>query len=165
MRHLQIVFRLLCVTLAVIVMGACSGEDCPINNTVLGKMAFYNAYGDAVAINGELTVSVVRQQGDTVVLNRKNNASEVLFPLSYAYEKDTLIFCYVINGNWVLYDSIYVSHENIPTLVSVDCGTAMFHTITSVSSTHNVIDTLVLTSSKVNYDEHENIQVIYRTAD
>ena len=64
----------------------------------------------------------------------------------------------------MLYDSLYISHANIPTLVSVDCGTAMFHTITSVSSTHNVIDTLILTSSKVNYDERENIQVIYRTA-
>ena len=164
MRHLRIVLRLLCALLAVIGIGACSGEDCPINNTVLGKMAFYNEYGDAVAINGELTVSVVRQQGDTVVLNRKANASEVLFPLSYAHERDTLIFCYVINNNWMLYDSLYISHANIPTLVSVDCGTAMFHTITSVSSTHNVIDTLILTSSKVNYDERENIQVIYRTA-
>ena len=161
MRHLQIVFRLLCVTLAVIVMGACSGEDCPINNTVLGKMAFYNAYGDAVAINGELTVSVVRQQGDTVVLNRKNNASEVLFPLSYVHATDTFILDY----DGFTRDSVFVSHTNTPTLVSVDCGMAMFHTITSVGSTHYNIDSIVLKSSDVDYDERENIQIIYPTVD
>ena len=49
--------------------------------------------------------------------------------------------------------------------VSVDCGTAMFHTITAASSTHTLIDTLIIKSPEVNYDERENIQVIYRTND
>ena len=143
-------------------MTACSGEDCPINNTVAGKMAMYSHLGDAVAINGTLSVSVVRPQGDSVVLNRKGAASELSFPLSYTHETDTLIFDY--NGG-MLYDSLYISHINVPTLVSVDCGMAMFHTITAVSSTHHVIDTLIIKSPEVNYDERENIQVIYHTAD
>ena len=146
-------------------MVACSGEDCPINNTVMGKMAFYNQYGDAVSVNAILSVSVVRPQGDSVVLNQKSLASDVTFPLSYTYETDTIIFCYDFNGSAVLYDSLYISHTNTPTLVSVDCGTAMFHGITSVGSTHYLIDTLILKSSEVNYDERENIQVIYHSAD
>ena len=158
MRCPRNILRLLGILLIIVSVGACSGEDCPINNTVQGKMAFYNALGDPVSYIGTLTVSVVRPQGDSVVLNQKTNASEVLFPLSYTYETDTLIFAY---GDGV-YDSLYVSHANIPTLVSVDCGTAMFHTITSASSTHHWIDTLILKSPEVNYDERENIQVIYR---
>lgn len=138
---------------------SCSSEDCPINNTVQGKMAFYDQNGDRVAYTDVLTVSVVRPQGDSVVLNRKTDASEVLFPLSYTHDTDTIVFAY---ADGTVYDSLYISHTNIPTLVSVDCGTAMFYTITSVSSTHHWIDTLVLKSSEVNYDERENIQVIYR---
>lgn len=153
--------RVLSLLFAVVGLAACSGEDCPINNTVRGKMAFYGESGDAASFVGELTVSVVRPQGDSVVLNRKTNASEVLFPLSYANEIDTFVFDYA----GVSCDSIYVSHANIPTLVSVDCGVAMFHVINSVSSTHNEIDRLILKSSDVNYDERENIQVIYRIAD
>ena len=150
--------------LLMIGMGACSGENCPINNTVQGKMAFYNQKGVSVGINVSLTMSVVRPQGDSVVLNQKYGASDVLFPLSYTHTTDTLIFCYA-NGGAVAYDSIYISHNNTPTLVSVDCGTAMFHTITAVSSTHHLIESVILKSSEVNYDERENIQVIYRTAD
>ncbi len=153
--------RLLSLLLVVVSLVACSGEDCPINNTVRGKMAFYSEYGDAVSFAGELTVRVVRPQGDSVVLNRKMKASEVLFPLSYVNEIDTFVFDYA----GVACDSIYVSHTNTPTLVSIDCGVAMFHVIKSVISTHNEIDTIILKSSDVNYDERENIQVIYRIAD
>lgn len=154
--------RLILLLLVIIGMSACSSEDCPINNTVAGKMLFYNHLDDAVAINGTLTVSVVRPQGDSVVLNQKSNATELSFPLSYTHKTDTLIFEY--NGG-IAYDSLYISHTNVPTLVSVDCGMAMFHTITAASSTHHVIDTLIIKSPEVNYDERENIQVIYHTAD
>lgn len=154
---------LLSIALSLMVgMGACSDEDCPINNTVAGKMVFYNHLGDPVAINGTLSVSVVRPQGDSIVLNRKSNAADATIPLSYAYETDTLIFDY--NGG-MAYDTLYIGHTNTPTLVSVACGTAMFHTLTTARSTHHVIDTLIIKSTEVNYDERENIQVIYHTAD
>lgn len=144
---------------------ACSGDDCPINNTVRGKMAFYNSFGDAVSINCILSVSAVRRQGDSVILNQKLNPSDLSFPLSYTHERDTFIFCYDFNGSRIVYDTLYIGHTNTPTLVSVDCGTAMFHNITSASSTHTLIDTLIIKSPEVDYDERENIQVIYRTND
>lgn len=148
--------RLLCALLVLLGAGACSGDDCPINNTVMGKMTFYDQHDDAVSII-RLSVSAVRPQGDSVVLNMKPNASEVLFPLSYVHETDTFVLEY---DGGVAYDSIFISHTNTPMLISVDCGTAMFHSITSVSSTHNLIDTLVIKSSEVNYDERENIKVV-----
>ena len=153
------------ILLAILSMTACSSEDCPINNTVQGKMAFYNSLGDAVSINAMLSMTVVRPQGDSVILNKKMNATDVIFPLSYTNETDTFIYCYDLNGTLVTYDTLYISHTNTPTHVSVDCGTAMFHTITAASSTHTLIDTLIIKSPEVNYDERENIQVIYRTND
>lgn len=159
MRHSRYVYRLLGTLLIVLGVSACSGDDCPINNTVMGKMTFYGQDGEAGSLTATLTVSVVRPQGDSVVLNQKAYASEVVFPLSYVHETDTFVFDY--NGG-AAYDSLFITHTNTPTLVSVDCGTAMYHTITSVNSTHNLIDTLILKSSEVNYDERENIKVIYR---
>lgn len=161
MRQIRHTLCLLCSLPLLWCMAACSSEDCPINNTVMGKMAFYSSYGDAVSFTGALTVRVVRPQGDSVVLNKKVNASNLLFPLSYAHAVDTLILDY----GGTLCDSIYIGHVNTPTLVSVDCGVAMYHTITSVSSTHYLIDSLILKSSDVDYDERENIQVLFPVAD
>ena len=152
------IFFLLVALLLVWGVSACSGDDCPINNTVMGKMAFYGQNGEAGALTTTLTVSVVRPQGDSVVLNQKTNATQVVFPLSYVRETDTIIFDY---DGGAAYDSIYVSHTNAPTLVSMDFVTAIFHAITSVSSTHHVIDTVIIKSTEVNYDERENIQVIF----
>ena len=161
MRNSRYLIPNLIILLSMLVgMGSCSGEDCPINNIVAGKMQFYNQLGDAVAINGTLSVNVVRPQGDSVVLNQLYNASEISFPMSYTHLTDTLIFDY---NRGAAYDTLYISHSNTPTLVSIDCGTAMFHTITAAHSTHHVIDTLIIQSAKVDYDERENIQVIYRT--
>lgn len=161
MRNSRYLIPNLIILLSMLVgMGSCSGEDCPINNIVAGKMQFYNQLGDAVAINGTLSVNVVRPQGDSVVLNQLYNASEISFPMSYTHLTDTLIFDY---NRGAAYDTLYISHTNTPTLVSIDCGTAMFHTITAAHSTHHVIDTLIIQSAKVDYDERENIQVIYRT--
>ena len=162
MRCCRYISYVLGVVLVVLSIASCSGEDCPINNTVMGKMVFYNPYDEPVAFAGTMNVSVVRPQGDSVVLNRKVNASEITFPLSYKHVTDTFILDY---NDGMAYDSLYVSHINTPTLVSVDCGTAMFHTITSVKGTNHVIDAVVLKSSEVNYDERENIQIIYRIDD
>jgi len=161
-RYRHIVYamsKLLCLAVSI---AACSSEDCPINNTVAGKMVFYDQKNRPVVINGILSVSVMRPQGDSVVLNQKSNASELVFPLSYTHETDTFVFDY--NGGMV-YDTLYISHTNSPTLVSVACGTAMYHSITKAHCTRHMIDTLIIKSAEVNYDERENIQVIYPTAD
>lgn len=154
--HFTYIYTILCMIAAASII-ACSNEDCPINNVVQGKMVFYNKLGNAVAINGTLTVSAVRPQGDSVVLNRKMGAYELNFPLSYTQEADTFVFSF---NEDTIRDSLIISHTNTPTLVSVACGTAMFHTLTAAKSTHNVIDTLIIQSPEVNYDARENIQII-----
>ena len=157
MQQIFHITRLLIIPLLLMGIHSCSGENCSINNTVQGKLAFYDQAGNAVAFTNALTVKVARPQGDSIVLNQSTYTSEVIFPLSYAYTTDTLIFDYN-NGSEL--DSIYINHSNIPTLVSIDCGTAMFHTITSVSSTHNLKEAIILNSPEVDYDECENIKVI-----
>ena len=109
---LHIISGLIVLLFMQVGMSSCSGEDCPINNMVVGKMQFYNQLGDAVAINGTLSVNVVRPQGDSVVLNQLYNAAQISFPLSYTQQTDTLIFDY---NRGAAYDTLYVSHTNIPT--------------------------------------------------
>ena len=50
MRRVQHIVASFAIFLVLVGMVACSGEDCPINNTVMGKMAFYDQYGEATGI-------------------------------------------------------------------------------------------------------------------
>ena len=139
-------------------MTGCGGDDCVINNTVSATMSFYMADGTPCQITDTLTVSVVRAKGDSIVLNRKLGASSLTFPLGYVNACDTFIFHF---HRMDVNDSVFIRHDNHPYFISLDCGTAMFHTITGVDCTHRLMNSAQITHPEVNYDAQENIQLMF----
>ena len=137
---------------------SCGGDDCVINNTVTATMNFYMADGNPCQIMDTLTVSVVREKGDSVVLNRKLGASSLVFPLGYSNACDTFIFRFARLG---VSDSVFIRHDNHPYFISLDCGTAMFHTLTSVDCTHHLMQSIQITHPEINYDAQENVQLVF----
>ena len=137
---------------------SCGGDDCVINNTVTATMNFYMADGNPCQIMDTLTVSVVRERGDSVVLNRKLGASSLIFPLGYSNACDTFIFRFARLG---VSDSVFIRHDNHPYFISLDCGTAMFHTLTSVDCTHYLMQSIQITHPEINYDAQENVQLVF----
>lgn len=142
-----------------LLLAACNGTDCVINNTVGGTALFYNEEGRPVQIVDTLTVSICRPQGDSIVLNRKRGVTEFTFPLSYAGETDTLVLRF--NG---VSDSLFLTHDNLPQFISLDCGTAMFHTLTAATCTHHVLHSVVISEAAIDYNDTENLQILLRTA-
>lgn len=143
---------------ASLLFGACGGEDCVINNTVAVTMNFYSAAGNAVMLNDELTVSIVRPENDSIVLNRKSSATGVDIPLGYANACDTFVLRF---GMANIVDSVFIHHTNQPYFISLDCGTAMFHTITGTDCTHNVLQSVTVTNPEINYDALENLRLVF----
>ena len=149
------------ITLVTLLLTACNGTDCVINNTVRATALFYSEEGRPVQVTDTLTVSVCRPQGDSIILNRKRGATEFTFPLSYGGEVDTMVlhFAYGVK------DSLFIRHDNTPYFVSLDCGTAMFHRITDVRCSHRLLHSVVISEPQVNYNEQENLQILFRAAD
>lgn len=141
-----------------LLLASCGGDDCVINNTVAVTMNFYASAGNAVMLNDELTVSVVRRGNDSIVLNRKSSATGVSVPLGYAHECDTIVLRFGLNN---IVDSVFLHHTNQPYFISLDCGTAMFHTLTDADCTHNVLQSVIVTQPEINYDALENIQLVF----
>lgn len=137
---------------------SCGGDDCVINNTVTATMNFYMADGNPCQIMDTLTVSVVRERGDSVVLNRKLGASSLIFPLGYSNACDTFVFRFARMG---VSDSVFIRHDNHPYFISLDCGTAMFHTLTSVDCTHHLMQSIQITHPEINYDAQENVHLVF----
>ena len=139
-------------------LAACGGEDCVINNTVAATINFYSTDGKAIMVNDELTVSMVRPGSDSIVLNRKSTPSGFTVPLGYMNECDTFVLRFTLAN---ISDSVFIHHTNQPYFISLDCGTAMFHTITSADCTHSVLQSVVVTQPEINYDAIENLQLIF----
>lgn len=136
-------------------LNGCGGVDCTINNTVTASLNFYSLSGTAIAYTDTLTVTVVGAAGDSVILNKKTKATGFTFPLGYTSQCDTFVLHYA--GGWT--DSLFLHHENHPYLISLDCGTAMFHTLTRAECTHTFLHEAVIANPEINYDGQENIKL------
>lgn len=148
-----------------LLLTACNGSDCPLNNTVRSRYTFYSsATGERTALSDTLTVSALPR--DTVLLNRAYNISSMTLPVGYLQMADTLLFRFSTQAGQIC-DTLIVNHTNVPHFESLDCGTSIFHEITGVSVTRRApsadyptaIDSIVVSNKKINYDENENFKV------
>ena len=148
--------RLFYLFASLLLMTACSGIDCPIENAVFVNYAVMKSQGGeevADTLKDTLWVWTRRADGDdTLLFNRGVNVRSFQLPASYQGAQDTLVFLTVDTSQSFLIDTVWLSKEDIPHFESVDCAARYFHRITSVHSTHQAIDTIIINNSQVTYD-------------
>ena len=138
------------VIVSVLLLTACSSIDCPLNNTVFSK---YVVSGQSGILSDTLTVYTINKKGkDITMIDPKANLSEFLLEMSYDQPTDTIILKLTDSLAVTRYDTLKVSKNDICHFESVECPPVFFHTLTSVEHTHNVIDSIIISKSTVNYD-------------
>ena len=151
----------LLIACSIAVTGCDSGYECGIEKTSYNRIKFYNI--DENKIENEykfpevLTVSLLINGKDSIVVNHITNTSNLQLPMSYTQDCDTLVFSYENNAT----DSLFVKHENIPYFISMECGLAMYHRILNVTHTNAYIDSVSIIKDYVNFDYNENIKLYF----
>ena len=139
--------------------GCDSGYDCGIEKTSYNRIVFYNIDANGVESQYKfpeaITVSLVVNGKDSIVINHLSNTNELKVPISYTHSCDTVVFSYENNAT----DTLYVNHENIPYFISMECGLAMYHRLLSVKHTDAFIDSIAIKNDYVNFDYNENIKL------
>ena len=144
---------------------ACTSIDCPVQNLVYTNYALKKADGTPDTLNKDtMWVWTQRVDGTDTVISRQQqgnlelnyfygpSASTFSLPISYTQPEDVLWVLVRSASGTDYIDTIRIKKENYPHFESVDCQASYFHKITSVSSTHNIIDSLVIKKPDVNYD-------------
>lgn len=153
--------------LMAIMASACTSIDCALNHSVRCQYALCDANGEKVQLTGgQLTVSTRRTSdgSDTTLLNRQENASTFALPMSMANAADTLTFTITVGDDFSQSDVVVIEKTNNPHFESVDCAPYYYHTITSVRSTHNFIDSIVVNNKNVTNDAtQENLHIYLRS--
>lgn len=154
-----------------LLFASCDNVSCPLNNTVESVYGFYAANyddagdlitGRAVSVGDTITVTALGP--DTVLANKLVNKNSVSLPVSFFNDEDVFVFRFADQEQRIAHDTIRVAKTNLRHWDDPSCPVHMWHTITSVRYTHNLIDTLIITNPTVNYDGLENIQIYFRTA-
>ena len=142
-------------------LASCDTFNCLLDTKVECGYGFY-AEGTSIAVSDTLTVTALGI--DSVLVNRQVNKSSLKLPVSYYGDVDSLEF--KIQGpDGEARDTVYMAKRNIGHIEDVSCPAHMWHTITSVYSTHHLIDSVYINNADINYDGLENLQIYFRTAE
>ena len=155
---------------AMLFIVACDNIDCPLNNTVYATYNFYDIENEQpTTLKDTLTVQPFGK--DTILLNRIFDVSSINLPVSHTGEADTLLF-HFSSPSGKATDTIVFVHTNIPHFVSIDCATAVFHTVTHVAwkkqtiyPRPQAIDSIALVDPQINYDPKEHFKIFTHTSD
>ena len=164
--------NIICAAAITVGLGGCTSNDCPLNNTVRLICGFYYSSDPSasLSISDTLTIAV----RDSIILNRTTNTSTVSLPMSYSGLNDSLVFRYTPMGSdSSSCDTLIVSKTNEPHVISLECGTGVFHTITATTCTSHTpnttfryaIDSVVISKPNVNFDGQENLKIYFSVAE
>ena len=156
--------RLLGLTFVVgqllLLLGACSNINCPIQTKVLTRYEIRNATG-LDTLHDTLYVWTKRIDGQDTLLNRLIGTSSFQLNISYSDPEDTLVFFMADTAGVRTLDTLWLKKDNIPHFENVDCAAHFFHRITDVRCTHRGIDSVVIVNPKVDYDQERTHLYIY----
>ncbi|MBP5770005.1 MAG: hypothetical protein J6W75_01415 [Bacteroidaceae bacterium] len=149
---------------------SCDNLSCPLENTVESVYGFYATSrtangtfepGAAISIGDTLTIYAANR--DTILANRLIGKSSVSLPVSYYADVDTLLFVFSDADGRSTSDLVYIHKRNIHHWDAPSCPVHLWHEVTAVASTHNLIDTILISNPHINYDGNENFQIYFYT--
>ena len=159
------------VTFAVLAMAAllvgCTSIECSMNNIVTSQYCFMNHVenGKDTAINFKeyyLTVSTKKTMGmeDAVLVNKKTDISTLQLSVSYNQEEDILYFDFqhLVQDTifeTVTVDTVCITKTNELIFEGVECNPRYHHKVLSATTTHNMIDSIVINNNYIDNDPYK----------
>lgn len=155
MRGVSQIFAYGIVSVMAFVISSCSVQPCyedtdPMMNTVLlASGTGESAKADSLRVRG-ITPT------DTVEFVDARSSTSFSVPLDPA--SDLSLFYITVNG---IHDTAVIYYTRHPHLVSPECGYTFISHITGVTTTHNIIDTLIIENSKVDLNGEKNLHLFF----
>lgn len=138
------------LTIASCSVQPCYEETDPLMNTILlASGTGESARADSLRVRG---VSPT----DTVEFVDARAVTSFSVPLDPA--SDISLFYITVNG---IHDTAVIYYTRLPHLVSAECGYTFLSIITAVTTTHNIIDTLIIENSKVDLNGEKNLHLFF----
>jgi hypothetical protein len=151
-RH--IVYPAIVVTLLISVV-SCTVQTCyddtdPLMNTLLLTS------GTGLAAKADSLRVIGLSETSEIEFVHEKSVSGFSVPLDPG--NDITTFRTVINGTS---DTVVIRYTRRPHLVAPECGYTILSSITSLQSTHHIIDTLIINSNSVDLNGEKNLHLFY----
>lgn len=156
---------------------SCGESDCPLTTNSFAHFDFldeethqavkFNTPFDVTGfITADVTIRDTLDDGsikETIVKDSLMNdtifnkaESSMSLPLSYT-SKTT----YVLHYTEKMRDTIVVTHQNIPYLQNIECGTMMFYKVENITYTTYHLRSIEIVNPDINNEEKKNFNIYY----
>lgn len=145
--------KLLSITVAALALCAsvqsCSTSSCTENQSSIPLAAFYDsATGGRISLTG-VEIGGTGAPGDSLLFKADQTVTNLYLPLRSSQESTSFFIRYMGEGAPAA-DELTLRYTSEPFFVSEECGAMYFYRISSIETTHNVIDSVVVIDPLVN---------------
>ena len=142
----------------------CNTESCTENQSSIPLAGFYGSDGTKVSVDS-LCIRGVGAPSDSALYSG-SALSQAYLPLRSDKESTSYYFQYLQKDlNFPqLYDTITVRYTSEPYFTSEECGLSFIYTVTDLSFTTHLIDSVKLLDNKITPADVEQLQIYFRTA-
>lgn len=130
---------------------------CNQNKDVVMKASFYRISGGTPAPTPVTELTLSSLQGITI-FNRQPNTPAFVVTLNPIADSTTYILKL---GDGFPNDTLTIRYTNSSIVLSPECGTIFNHSITSTSTTNQVIDSVQIVDRSVTNVLRENLRIFY----
>lgn len=156
-------FLVSCCALAFVLVGllACKPDTECRSSVDIGMQVVFaldSVQGDTLLVNFTALDSVTVQGvgNDSILYDNQKAVKSVFLPL----KTDANSTAYSIQA-YNKYDTLFVSHDNNVTFISLACGCFVYHTITDVSYSGGLIDSLVILNAAIEGFKQDNVRLYF----
>lgn len=160
------ILKYITALLPVLIVWSCNTTGCLQNQSSVPLAGFYNSADDKTIGIDSLSVYGVGAPNDSSLITTKV-ASRVYLP--FRSESSSTSFCFRYLAKALDYprlnDTITFTYTSEPKFVSEECGAMYFYTITGVTYTTHLIESVEVTDSLINNTDIEKIRIYFRVAE
>lgn len=155
------------IMLPVMIVLSCSNSECYDNQNSLPLAGFYSSgeFPQPITVDS-LTILGIGAPGDSILQDSVRSLSQVYLPFRIDQESTTYEIRYLggLPGIYQISDLITFNYEIVPMFVSTACGVVYYYKMTSIETTHFLIDSVTCPGGVITNANIENLKIYFRVA-
>ena len=148
-------------------LASCASNECLDNQNSLPLAGFYSSDSvpQKIALDS-ISIYGIGAPGDSILQDSVRTLQQVYLPFRIDQGKTQYVIQYLggLLGIYHIADTITFNYDIVPWFVSAACGAVYDYKITSIKTTHNIIDSVTCPQGIIDNTDVENLKIYFRVA-
>ena len=147
------------------IVSGCANNECYDNKNSLPLAGFYSSERIPRQISiDSISIYGIGAPGDSILLDSARNITQSYLPFRIDQGSTTYVIKYLQNVLSLMHitDTVRFNYDLIPWFVSSACGVIYDYKITSIETTHNLIDSVTCPDGEITNVNKENLRIYFK---